>query len=381
MADTKNRLRILQNALWHSTACIDVMNELAGRHDILFTSTRRALQWLADDDWKGCFDPRITIRVEYDRARKNPIYYAQRTRTLIDAMCGFKADIIHMQGTSDHYVNHLMIAQRRLPFVLTVHDPKPHLGEGDRFSSEYAKHFPIIKETRRRADWIIVHGEDVKRQLLEVQPELDSSRISVVLLGATSYMLRWRKPEYLERPGNLLFFGRINAYKGLGVLLEAWQSVRDACPHARLVVAGSGHDLPNYRDRILADARCELIDRELSTPEVAKLFAETSIVILPYLEATQSGPLALAAAFGKASVVTEVGGLPELMDRDGSGLLVPPNDPKAFADAVIRLLKDDDLRTRFAAQADSLNSGRLGAAHLAAQTEDVYRKAIERKRK
>ncbi len=110
---------------------------------------------------------------------------------------------------------------------------------------------------------------------------------------------------------------------------------------------------------------------------MSRLFAEASIVVMPYIEGTQSGPLSVSVAFGKPVVVTNVGGLPEMVDENRSGLIVPPKDPEALADAIVRLLEDEPLRQKLAQGATELSQGRLSPAVLAVETEDVYRRAID----
>jgi glycosyltransferase involved in cell wall biosynthesis len=239
----------------------------------------------------------------------------------------------------------------------------------------YSQRRPWIEALRRRADWITVPGEDTRRQLIQAYPDLDRERISVIPHGLLDFYLRWKRPEDTEQPGTVLFFGRINAYKGLGVLLEAWQKVTRRCPHAKLIIAGRGYDLPKFRGRILQDPQCELIDRFIPSEEVASLFAQSSLIVLPYVEATQSGVLATALAFGKPVVVTSVGSLPEMVEHGVNGFIVPPKDVNALADALITLIEDALLRQRMGKAAVRLAQTRLGWEKLAEQTESVYYQA------
>lgn len=369
-----DRLRITHGAYWFATATLHLVNEQVKRHDVTLITTQKAVKWIVEEGWRELYDPRVHLRVERDRRRRDLLYYADRLVGVWRGMLRFKPDVLHLQQPSDHFLNHLFVRSDRFPTVVTVHDPVPHMGEK---MGRYDKLEPLNFALQKRADWIIVHGQGVKDQLMEANPSLDPDRISVVLLGAWQYLLTWKRPEYQERPKSVLFFGRINAYKGLGVLLDAWQHVKAASPEARLVVAGTGYDLPNHRDRILADPTCELLDRVLPTPEVSRLFAEASIVVMPYVEGTQSGPLSVSVAFGKPVVVTNVGGLPEMVDENRSGFIVPPRDPEALADAIVRLLEDEPLRQKMAQGAMALSEGRLSPATLAQETEDVYRRAID----
>lgn len=132
------------------------------------------------------------------------------------------------------------------------------------------------------------------------------------------------------------FFGRINKYKGLDVLLESWGMIKDTNPKLKLLVAGNGDcqeyvgSFNRYKDSM------EICNRWISDEEVAKLLSSVDLIILPYIEASQSGVIPLAFALGKPVVVTNVGGLKEQVP-DGCGLIIPPNNPKALSDAICEL--------------------------------------------
>jgi Glycosyltransferase len=160
-------------------------------------------------------------------------------------------------------------------------------------------------------------------------------------------------------------------------LLEAWQKVEARCPQAKLIIAGSGYDLPAYRERILGDPQCELIDRFIPAEEVASLFARASVVVLPYVEATQSGVLATALAFGKPAVVTRVGSLPEMVENGVSGFVVPPRDADALAEALLALLTDDTLRQRMAQGVRQLAQGKFHWQRLGNRLEQLFVQATE----
>ncbi|MCS6830706.1 MAG: glycosyltransferase family 4 protein [Armatimonadota bacterium] len=371
-------MRIYFGAYWFLDASIPLINQLAKRHSLFVVTTHTAMQ-KADASGSNLLVPHLSLRCETPIKLKNPLYWWQRAAGVWQGVKRFRPDVIHLQEVADPFLDWLILRLKRLPLVLTVHDPTPHLGEVG-FMKYYHQRRPLIEAVRRRADWVIVPGGDTRRQLLELHPEIPEQRVTAIPLGIYDYFLRWQRPEHSERPGTVLFFGRINAYKGLGVLLEAWERVSKECPAARLIIAGQGYDLPNYRERILHDPQCVLIDRFVSPHEVAQLFTEASLVVLPYVEATQSGVLSVAFAFGKPTVVTSVGSLPELVEEGVNGLVVPPRDPEALASAIIRLLRDENLRSRLKEGVRRLVSGRLSNETLAQQTEQVYLRAIAYRR-
>ncbi len=136
-----------------------------------------------------------------------------------------------------------------------------------------------------------------------------------------------------------LFFGFIRRYKGLDVLLDAWPRVRARRP-VELVVAGEFYEeAAPYRARVAAaggSPAVRLLDHYLPDPEVETVFKAADVVVLPYRSATQSGVTYVAYALGLPVITTDVGGLAETVVPGESGLVVPPEDPAALADAIVR---------------------------------------------
>lgn len=138
----------------------------------------------------------------------------------------------------------------------------------------------------------------------------------------------------------LLFFGFIREYKGLQVLLRSFPEIVGKRPKAHLVVAGEFYDDETvYRGLIDASGledRVHLFTRYVPESEVAVYFSAADVVVQPYLSATQSGVVQTAFHFGRPVIVSDVGGLAEVVPHEIAGLVVPPNDPTLLARAVVR---------------------------------------------
>jgi glycosyltransferase involved in cell wall biosynthesis len=135
----------------------------------------------------------------------------------------------------------------------------------------------------------------------------------------------------------VLFFGRVEAYKGVDVLLVAWKALLPDPLGARLVVAGQagrGVSLPPIPPG--AEWRNRLIDDE----EALGLFAAASLLVLPYRDATQSALIAAAYAFGVPVIVTDAGALPEYVVDGETGWIVPAGNPRSLAAALREALAD-----------------------------------------
>ncbi|MEJ5251331.1 MAG: glycosyltransferase family 4 protein [Armatimonadota bacterium] len=368
-------MRIYFGAYWFLPASVGLINELSKHHRLFVVTTVGAARDVGSR-WREVIEPAVPVRVETRIKLKNPLYWWHRAVGVWQATRRFGCDLIHVQETLDPFLIWLLLRQRRYPLVLTVHDPVPHLGEEETMKY-YSSRRPLVEALRRHAGWIITPGQDTRRQLLEAYPDLCAERVTAIAHGPRDFYLRWQQSEWTEQPGTVLFFGRINAYKGLGVLLEAWERIKPLCPQAKLIIAGRGHDLHTYRERINKDPQCELIDRFIPSEQVAELFTRCSIVVLPYVEATQSGVLATAIAFGKPAVVTRTGSLPEMVEDGQTGFVVEPNNAQALADALLRLLQDDTLRERMSHHVRQLAQGSLSWQTRASETCKVYQQAIE----
>jgi glycosyltransferase involved in cell wall biosynthesis len=139
----------------------------------------------------------------------------------------------------------------------------------------------------------------------------------------------------------LLFFGFVRRYKGIGVLLDAMPAVAASVPGVRLVVAGEFYgDEGALRAQARPLGEAVRFDADyIPDAAVGLYFGAADAVVQPYLSATQSGVAGVAFHFGRPVVTTDVGGL--AADVGDAGIVVPPNDAGALADALVRVLTGD----------------------------------------
>jgi D-inositol-3-phosphate glycosyltransferase len=135
----------------------------------------------------------------------------------------------------------------------------------------------------------------------------------------------------------LLFFGFIRAYKGLDLLLEAFADNRLRNRNIKLIVAGEFYESDTLYRNIIDKNNLQndvlVFDRFIREEEVASLFSVADLVVQPYRSATQSGVTQIAYHFDKPMLVTDVGGLGEIVTDGKCGYVVKP-DPLAIADAI-----------------------------------------------
>lgn len=140
---------------------------------------------------------------------------------------------------------------------------------------------------------------------------------------------------------HLLFFGRIEKYKGLHVLSEAYNQVASVNSDIELTILGSGN-FDEYRDEYSCLPNVHVINRYIKDDEIGNYFALlNTIVVVPYIDATQSGVIPIAFEFGTPVVASNQGGLREQLDDGRLGLLYDNNDPKELASMILKLMNEE----------------------------------------
>jgi glycosyltransferase involved in cell wall biosynthesis len=148
--------------------------------------------------------------------------------------------------------------------------------------------------------------------------------------------------EYGLEPGAKLVgvVARLDPEKGHPTLLEAWPMVLRACPDAYLLIIGEGQrrsDLERQAAELRIAHRVVFTGRRDDIPAVT---AALDVAVLPSYREAQGLAILEAMALRRPVVASKVGGIPEVIDDGVSGLLVPPHDAPALAEAITRLLKD-----------------------------------------
>ena len=224
--------------------------------------------------------------------------------------------------------------------TVVVHDAEGHPGDPTGVVARW-----LLLEARQ-ADLVVTWSRHVAERLAATTP-IPRARIRPLFHPLLNYAADG--PADAARgagPCQFLFFGRLLAYKGLAVLAAAAEMLRAWGVPFRLAVVGDG-DLGPLAER-LAAAGAEVENRWVASGEIAGLLARHDALVLPYLEASQSGVVPAAWAVGCPVVASRVSGLAEQVTDGVNGLLVPPGDADALARAMRRLCEDADLRRQLA---------------------------------
>lgn len=250
-----------------------------------------------------------------------------------------KYDVIHITDFPQYYEIPLYFLRKKI--VLTVHDPIPH--------SASISNTPFVLKARkwgfRLLNHFIILNSAQKEECITLN-HLDKKQIYDSRLGRYDYLKMYLQPN--NKMGNyFLFFGQITEHKGIDYLLEAMKRVHTQYPNMRLIVAGKGEypfDISEYQKLDYIEFR----NRFIPDDELAELIQGSYCAVCPYKDATQSGVVMSAFAFNKPIIATNVGGLPEQVEHDKYGLIVPPCDVDALANAMMHLLSHPEKLQEYA---------------------------------
>ena len=208
----------------------------------------------------------------------------------------------------------------------------------------------VLPALLRRADGVIALSEAIAQAAVEVY---GAERPPVIYNGVDATF--WSPdPHALSSatvsPGpTVVSVGRLEHVKGHDTLVSAFARVRQQVAEARLVVVGGGSRLPQLREQAdrLGLAQAVGFAGSLGVEAVRDRLRQADVFVLPSRSEGLSNALLEALATGLPVVASRVGGIPEVLGR-GGGVMVPPEDPDALADALADLLVHPDKRRALA---------------------------------
>lgn len=231
--------------------------------------------------------------------------------------------------------------------VLTVHDPFPHSSCKTEYNERNRKkafsicdRFILLNESMRDA-FVKTYKIPSNNILLNKMGEFDSMRELSV------------NQRNKENKNIILYFGQIQSHKGIEFLLKAMTRVHKNYSDIKLVVAGKGNfyfDTKPYEELDYIEFR----NRYIPVPELSTLLGDSLFVVCPYKDATQSGVVQTAFSANVPLIVTNVGNMAEEVKDGTLGLVVPPCDENALADAMLKLLENPQMLEQFRVNIEKL---------------------------
>lgn len=277
-----------------------------------------------------------------------------------------QADVVHYQWLTLEALDAFLMA-RNVPRVFTSHNV---LRRGEGRVRERA-----ARLVAARADALVAHTAAGAGELVS-RFGADPDCVHTIRHGAFDYLTR--QPDERPLPAELaaveasvvLCFGVLRPYKGVDVLVEAFEGLEDT---ELWVVGRPWIDVdPLKRAARRTGATVRFVERFVPDAELPAFFRRADLVVLPYRRIDQSGVLYTALAFGKPLVLSDVGGFSEIGRDHGAARLVPPGNAPALREALGELLTDHEARGRLAERAAAAAAGPYSWDAIGRRTLAMY---------
>lgn len=234
--------------------------------------------------------------------------------------------------------------------IQTLHELPSHSGDG--------KTTPLIQKLIKDKTKTIFLSDSTRLRFQKIN---GSSEVptETIPMGKFESQLLYEKDLHLDldlKPNvpTLLFYGFIKPYKGLDVLADAYKELGDFTKNFNLIIAGAGYD--DSLEYFKKQKNVIVLNHFLKDEEMLYINRISDAVLLPYKSASQSGIVLTSFLFGNPIIATKVGALVETIKDGTNGLLVEPNKPKEYAEAMKRLVSATSLL-------DHLKEGALQFGH------------------
>jgi glycosyltransferase involved in cell wall biosynthesis len=301
-------------------------------------------------------------------------------RQFVPKLRALRPDIIHFQWLPVPMLDGLYLRDlsQVAPLVLTVHNARPHGSLMQRLFQDFRRTAIL-----RHFEAIIVHSDFTKRQMVEME-WAPAERIHVIPHAVLDYYLSLDESAAVPVSTSnqtVMFFGNIEAYKGLDVLIRAFALLPgDLRDRTQLLVAGSPNtdvaSLQELAHDLGIESRIVWKLGYIREEEVPQLFRSATVVALPYRAIDQSGVLMTAVAFGKAIVASRTGGFPEVITDGVNGILVAPGNVLQLATALQDLLLNSVRRRAMEQATSDLARTELSWASSAQKTVTLYEAVV-----
>ena len=267
--------------------------------------------------------------------------------------------------------------------IASIRDRAPYLTRMQKRVQRYACQF---------ADCILVNADAVKEWL--IADGYDASKIAVIRNGVDLTRFDNLPPRVNLRrefglPDDTPLVGvvsRLSRLKGLEHFLEAAAIVRTHIPDAHFVVVGETNPMDREYLRELQGhaARCGVAGHVTFTglrSDVPAVLASLTVSVMPSLNEALSNVVLESMAAGAPTVATRVGGTPEAVGDGVTGILIPPADSVAMADAIVHVLRDPQLAAHLGCAARARIADHFSVCRMVRATEDLYTDLLERKQR
>lgn len=293
--------------------------------------------------------------------------------------------VIHTHGLKANLAGVIAAKLSRQGHVIyTVHG-------GISFSEEQpikAKLYAILERILTKYNARVITVSNLLRQELQKRAQRNDESTITIYTGIDEHRLEpkidietMRQSFHIPMNSNVIgTIARLAPQKGLCYLIKAMKQVIHSKPNTILVIAGDGPLRDELEDLASEEDVLSHIRFLGFVQDIGSLLELIHVFVLPSW--TEGLPITILEALlaGKAVVATKVGGIPEVIENERNGLLVEPRNPDVLAAQILRLLDDDELRTRLGDTGRRIVKDRFSIEHMVAEYCSIYEEVVPSKR-
>jgi glycosyltransferase involved in cell wall biosynthesis len=312
------------------------------------------------------------LQVDYIKMRANidPLAVFQ----FIRMFHRYKIDIVHTHSSGDSWMaaTAAKISPRHPSVVRTRH---LSVSFNSRLIYSYM------------ADRVVTVGSSTRRYMIE-EKGIPEGKVLTIPTGVdlTQFNPRESREDLrgeLGIPARTPVYGTVAVFrrlKGHRYLLEAVPEITRSVPGAKLLLIGEGPQENNLQKIIAEKGIKESVIMPGFREDIARVLNTLDVFVFPSLEEALGTAILEAMSMEKPVVATRVGGIPEVVQEGRTGYLIDPEDPRAIAQRVIRLLKDGEMRRQMGAEGRKLVETHYDNRVMVRQLEKLYHELMERRR-
>jgi glycosyltransferase involved in cell wall biosynthesis len=294
-----------------------------------------------------------------------------------------RPDIVHMQWSRlPIFDRWLLVAARRLdlPVVHTIHDVEPLFNQGwlaGALEYVYSQH----------VDQFIVHSDENRVRFLKHYPLVLPERVEVIPMLPSVTKLEAGQTRAAARAALgidpsifvAMCFGIVKQYKGIDLLLDTIPMVVSRNPKIQFWVVGRSGDEAGEQllTRLSQFEQVKVTSEYVPSDQLWKFHMAADVMLFPYRQISQSAALATALSYGCAVIVTNVGGLPSLVQ--GNGWIIPTEQPQAIAEVVLEASQQPEKLAMMRERSKAIVAETLSPHVIARKHIDLYERVIARR--
>ncbi|MEM4396778.1 MAG: glycosyltransferase family 4 protein [Candidatus Woesearchaeota archaeon] len=312
-----------------------------------------------------------TYLLKYNSLSLRDLKNLRISKTFTDWIKKNKFNLVHYYGSSLTWVQQAFFLTS-IKKIYTIHDYIPHTGDYSGSGYQYKFYMKVI--TNLKSTHYLLLSKRMQEEFIsyyKINPEF----CHYIYFGVFGSYLKFSTNKNIKHNYNILFFGRISPYKGIEYLIEATKLLKKEIPKLKTIIAGEGEFYFDIEE-IKSDYHFEIYNNYINNEQLANLLTNSSLVVCPYIDATQSGVIMTAYAFNKPVIATDVGSFKEYVIDGVTGFIVPPKNSHKLAEAIKKIIMDKELYNNIVKNIYEIKEQKFSWKKSAEQILTLYNKIL-----